>query len=242
MDIRGSVALVTGANRGLGRAFVDALLEAGASRVYAGARDPTTIGDPRVDPVRLDVTSSYDVSRAAERCPDVTLLVNNAGIMLSTPMMAATAADAMRREMDVNVFGLHAMIQAFAPVLKRNGGGGIINMLSVVSWFTAPFNATYCAAKHAALSVSDAARMELRSQGTQVTGVYAGFIDTDMVVSIDEPKTPPVQVATRAIGGLGAGEDHVLADAPAEQVWRDVRSDPRAFERSLQDVWDKRQN
>jgi NAD(P)-dependent dehydrogenase (short-subunit alcohol dehydrogenase family) len=180
MDVAGKKALVTGANRGLGRAFAEALLEAGASKVYAGARDPSTVSDPRLTPVRLDVTSSRDVAAAAKACSDVETLINNAGAMLAAPVIAENSEDALRRKMEVNVFGMLAMAKALAPMLGHNGGGVIVNMLSVVSWYVYPFNATYCATKHAALAVTDGLRIQLKAQGTHVIGVYAGFIDTDM--------------------------------------------------------------
>src|SRR5277367_5207068 len=135
MDIRNCVALVTGANRGLGKAYADALLAAGAARVYAGARDPSSISDSRVMPVKLDVTRAEDVDAAARQCTDVTLLVNNAGVLEGTSLLAAGAEAAFRNEMEVNVFGVLRMIRAFAPILAANGGGTIVNMLSVVSWF-----------------------------------------------------------------------------------------------------------
>src|SRR5271155_2996559 len=136
MNIAGSVALVTGANRGLGKAYVDALLSSGAAKVYAGARDPSKIADSRVIPVQLDISSRSEINAAVRQCSDVTLLVNNAGAMLNTPILAPNAVDAMRKEMEVNVFGMASMIQGFAPILAKNGGGAIVNMLSVVSWFT----------------------------------------------------------------------------------------------------------
>ena len=123
-------------------------------------------------------------------------------IMLKSPMLTEGSEDALRREMEVKVYGVLAMMRAFAPVLAHNGGGAIVNMLSVVSWFVNPFNATYCASKHAALAVTDAARIQLKAQGTQVVGVYAGFIDTDMAARVDAPKTSPRQVAERALEGL----------------------------------------
>lgn len=189
LDIRGSTALVTGANRGLGRAFTEALLQAGAAKVYAGARDPAAVADPRLTPIRLDVMSDRDVAAAA--CGDATLLVNNAGILLNSPILADGAEAALRDEMEVNVFGLLRMARAFAPVLAGNGGGAMVNMLSVASWFTSPFNATYCASKHAALAVSDALRIQLRGQGTHVVGVHAGFIETDMAAHVQGPRTAP---------------------------------------------------
>jgi NAD(P)-dependent dehydrogenase (short-subunit alcohol dehydrogenase family) len=214
MDIIGKTALVTGANRGLGRAFAGALLEAGASKVYAGARDPSTVSDPRLTPIRLDVTSSRDVAAAAEACGDVAILINNAGAMLSSPILSENSEDALRREMEVNVFGTLAMAKAFAPVLARNGGGAIVNMLSVVSWYVYPFNATYCATKHAALAVTDGLRIQL--------------------------KAPSQQVAGKTIQGIVAGLDHVLADERAESLWQAVRQDPAKLHAEMQARWDQR--
>ena len=218
LDIRGSTALVTGANRGLGWAFAKALLGAGAAKAYAGARDPAAVAGARLTPVRLDVTSDRDVAAAA--CGDAALLVNNAGILLNSAILADGAEAALRREMEVNMFGLLRMARAFAPSLARNGGGAVANMLSVVSWFTNPFSATYCTSKHAALAVSDALRIQLRGQGTQVVGVPAGFIETDMAAHATGPKTSPAQVAERALDGVRAGWDHVMADDRAQGVSR----------------------
>ena len=268
MDIKGCTALVTGANRGLGKSFVDALLAQGAVKVYAAARTlpqgavsqgETSQGgdsgqspnpeqalaagegrDPRVIPVKLDVTSSEDISAVAARCPDVTLLINNAGVMLTTPMLKESSDTALRREMEVNVYGMLAMTRAFAPILAKNGGGAIVNMLSVVSWLTVPFNATYCATKHAALVVSDASRIELKSQKTQVVGVYAGFIDTDMAAGVDRPKTAPRQVTDRALEGVVTRKDHVLADDRAEEIWRTSREHPSQLATLQQHAWDTR--
>jgi NAD(P)-dependent dehydrogenase (short-subunit alcohol dehydrogenase family) len=171
MEIEGRTAFVTGANRGLGKAFAEALLEAGAAKVYAGARDPASIKDSRMTPIRLDITSRADMAAAVETCSDVNILINNAGAMFSKTVLADDAVDTMRREMDVNVFGVLDMANAFAPVLKRNGGGVMVNMLSVVAWYVYPFNSTYCATKHAARAVTDGLRYQLKSQGTQVLGV-----------------------------------------------------------------------
>lgn len=243
MKIENSVAIVTGTNRGLGKAYVEALLEAGVAKVYAGAREPSDAVDSRVIPIRLDVTSRTDVESAARRCQDVNIVINNAGVMLKSPMLAEGSDVSMRREMEVNVFGVLAMMRAFAPILAKNGGGAIANMLSVVSWFTFPFNATYCVSKHAALAVTDAARIELRSQGTHVVGVYAGFIDTDMAAEVAEPgapKTPPRQVADRTLEGIANGIDHVRADARSEEIWNLIRQQPEQVEKSMQQAWDDR--
>jgi NAD(P)-dependent dehydrogenase (short-subunit alcohol dehydrogenase family) len=243
MKIEGCIALVTGANRGLGKAYVEALLAAGAAKVYAGARQPFEIPDSRVTPVRLDVTSRADVESAAKRCTDVNVLINNAGAMLNTSMLEEGSEAAMRREMEVNVFGVLAMIRAFAPILAQNGGGAIANMLSVVSWFTYPFNATYCASKHAALAVTDGARIQLKGQGTHVVAVYAGFIDTDMAAELagpDVPKTSPRQVAERTLEGIVKGIDHVRADARSEEVWDQMRQHPAELDSAMQQAWDER--
>jgi short-subunit dehydrogenase len=152
-------------------------------------------------------------------------------------MLDAGSDDAMRRELEVNLFGTLRMCRAFSPILARNGGGAIVNVLSVVSWFTAPFNATYCASKHAALALTDSVRIELKQQGTQVVGVFAGLIDTDMVKRSAQPKTPPSQVAARTLEGLRAGADQVLADSRAEEIWRSMRSDPARLAAAMQAAW-----
>jgi choline dehydrogenase-like flavoprotein len=223
----------------VGKAYVEALLSFGAAKVYAGARDPSKITDSRVIPVQLDVSSRSENNTAVRQCSDITLLVNNAGAMLNTPILAQDAVDAMRKEMEVNVFGMVSMIQRFAPILAKNGSGAIVNMLSVVSWFTSPFNATYAASKHAALAVSDAALIELHKQGTQVIGVYAGSIDTEMAAARSGPKTAPAQVAARALEGVESGLNHVLADERARQIYDAVRRDPEQLERTQQEAWDE---
>ena len=180
-------------------------------------------------PIKLDVTQDADVHAAAAACADVNLLINNAGIMLASPMLAEDSEAALRAEMEVNVFGMLRMVRAFAPVLAKNGGGAIANMLSVVSWFVYPFNATYCASKHAALALTEGVRMQLKAQGTQVVAVYAGFIDTDMAAGFDRVKTPPRQVAERTLAGIREGLNDVHADERSEEIWQAVRTDPAGF-------------
>ncbi|HEY9755229.1 MAG TPA: SDR family oxidoreductase [Oculatellaceae cyanobacterium] len=238
MQIENCVALVTGANRGIGKAYVDALLAAGAAKVYGGARNPADISatDKRVVPVKLDVTNQATVDAVAAKCTDVTLLINNAGIMYETKPLDKEALDHFRAELEVNAFGLLRMSQAFAPILKKNGGGAIANMLSVVSWFVYPFNATYCASKFAALGISEGLRTQLRSQGTHVTAVYAGFVDTDMAAKANAPKTTPQQVAEKTLEGIEKELDHVHSDSQSENYWEQLKAD-RGLSNAMKEVW-----
>ena len=213
----------------------------GGLEVYAGARDPSTVSDPLFTPLRLDVTSPADIAAAAETCGDVEILINNAGAMFATPVLAENAEEMLRREMEVNVFGMLAMARAFAPLLARNGGGAIVNMLSVVSWYVYPFNSTYGATKHAALAVTEGLRIQLKAQGTRVIGVYAGLIDTEMGAALSPgPKTSQQQVAGKTIEGILGGLDHVLADERAEELWRATRDDLVKLQSEMQTQWDRR--
>ena len=220
MNIEGSIALVTGANRGLGAALCRALLDQGAAKVYAGARDPNSVQTPGVVPIKLDITSASDVAAAASLCGDVTLLVNNAGISNSTAVLSIDGIDGGRREFDTNVFGTLEMSRAFAPVLSANGGGAIVNVLSVLSWITMPATAYYCASKAAAWSFTNALRLELLGQGTQVVALHVGLMDTDMTAGLNAPKSSPHDVAAQTLAGVQAGALEVLAD----DVSRTVRS------------------
>ena len=220
MDITGSVALVTGANRGFGKSLCTSLLERGAAKVYAGARDISSVTMDGVEPIVLDITSTADIEAAALRCGDVTLLVNNAGIGTGTPALAANAAEMAQREFDTNVFGPLAMSRAFAPILGANGGGAIVNVLSVLAWFSAPRSALYCAAKAASWSLTNSIRLELHPQHTQVLALFVGFMDTDMTAALDVPKSSPDDVAAQVMDGLVAGAFEVMAD----EVSRNVRA------------------
>jgi NAD(P)-dependent dehydrogenase (short-subunit alcohol dehydrogenase family) len=218
MKIRNSIALVTGANRGLGSAFVQALLDAGAKKVYAAARDPRSIKIiPGVEPLQIDVTNTRDVAAAAHIATDVNLVINNAGIFRPTPLLAATDAD-LRAEMDTNYFGPLAVSRAFAPLLARNGGGALVNVLSVLSWVNLPGTALYSASKAAAWSLTNALREELRTQGTHVVGLHVGFMDTDMAKDVQSQKSNPLDVARQVLAALENGSPEVLADAVSRQV------------------------
>jgi NAD(P)-dependent dehydrogenase (short-subunit alcohol dehydrogenase family) len=238
MQIRGAVALVTGANRGLGLSFARLLLARGA-KVYGGARDPKRIS-AGVTPVKLDVTNAADVAAAASACADVTLLVNNAGFAAFTPLLEAPSMENARREMEINYFGMLAMCRAFAPVLAKNGGGAILNMLSVVSWFNAPMQGSYCASKAAALSLTDGIRHELHRQGTRVIGVHAGYIDTDMAAGIQGEKSTPDAIAKAALDGVEAGAEEVLTDKRSHDVRAAVMRDPHGMDGAMQKLWEMR--
>jgi NAD(P)-dependent dehydrogenase (short-subunit alcohol dehydrogenase family) len=218
VDIAGSVALVTGANRGLGAAFCRALLDQGASKVYAGARNPDTIKIAGVIPVRLDITSPADVAAAVANCGDVTLLINNAGILTVASVLADDALEAGRREFETNVFGTLSMSRSFAPVLGANGGGAIINVLSVLSWLSVPAGAMYSASKAAAWSITNALRLDLLDQHTQVVALHVGYMDTDMTAGVDAPKASPDDVAVQALAGVASGAFEVLADDTSRYV------------------------
>lgn len=228
MQIEGAVALVTGANRGIGRAFTEALLERGAGKVYGAARDVANIADPRVVPVQLDVTDPDRFAVLAEELDDVQVLVNNAGVgHVGFPLNAAL--DAARMELEVNYLSLVSSTQAFAPTLARNGGGAIVNVLSALSWVAMPLLATYSASKAAAWSYTNAARVELKRQGTQVIGVYVGFVDTDLTAGLELPKVQPATVAVAALDAVEADQPEAIVDDYSSTVKAALSDDQRTL-------------
>jgi NAD(P)-dependent dehydrogenase (short-subunit alcohol dehydrogenase family) len=244
VPIDGAVAVVTGANRGLGRAYVAALLERGAARVYAGARRPDAIGvdDARVIPVALDITDAAAVSEAATLASDTTIVINNAGAMLESAFLSATDPDAARTEMETNYFGTLAMARAFAPVLAANGGGALVNVLSVASFYSLPFNASYCASKAAEWSLTNALRLEMHSAGTLVVGVHPGFIDTDMTATVREAKIDPADVAAQTLDAVRAGQPEVLTDEHTRHAKQTIPTHLKTLYPGLQERWDAGDN
>ena len=238
MKIEGSVALVTGANRGLGRAYARELVRRGAAKVYGAVRDPRAVTEPGVTPVGLDITDPELVAEAAARCADVSLLVNNAGVMQASTFTDAPSLDAARLEMETNYFGTLRMCRAFAPVLAANGGGAVINMLSVTSFYTNPLNASYGASKAAAWSLTNGIRIELHHQGTLVVAVHAGFVNTDMAALVDAPKISPESVAQQACDAVEAGQVEVLADERTRFVKASLPRDHELIYPPVQAFWD----
>lgn len=230
MKIKGSVALITGANRGLGAAFARGLVAAGAAKVYAAARDPASVSQPGVVPVPLDVTQPDSVTALARALTDVTLLVNNAGISDFGPLLVPGSIEALRRQIETNAIGPLRSVQAFAPALAAGGGGAVVNMLSVLTWLTLPSaSGTYSASKSAAWALSNALRQELKSQHTELLSVHAAYIDTDMARGVAGPKISPDDVVRQAIAALEAGQTELLVDEVTRAVHAGLTAEPPMY-------------
>jgi NAD(P)-dependent dehydrogenase (short-subunit alcohol dehydrogenase family) len=234
--IEGKVALVTGANRGIGRALTEALLTRGVKKVYATARNPKALQalrDERLVPLRLDVTDADQLRAAAEAAPDVELVFNNAGVSLAGGIADATILGQARRALEVNYFGPLQLLQRLAPLLARNGGGAVINIGSAAGLTNIPFFPTYSASKAALHSLTQAARILLGAQGTAVFGVYPGPVDTDMVRDLTLPKTAPREVAFAILDGIEAGQEDIFPDPYAITFGQRFGSSPKASERDV---------
>ena len=218
MNIQNAVVLVTGANRGIGLAFTRQLLARGARKVYAAARDPATVTLPGVQALRLDVTKPEEIAAAAQQANDVTLVINNAGIAQPGGFLADDSDAVARRIFETNFFGMLNVSKTFAPVLKANGGGALLNVLSVASWVNGGELAAYSASKSAAWSLTNALRHELAAQKTQVLGLHMAYVDTDLTRGFEVQKSSAKEIVQRALDGLEAGADEVLADALTQQV------------------------
>jgi NAD(P)-dependent dehydrogenase (short-subunit alcohol dehydrogenase family) len=207
--IEGATVLVTGGGRGLGKAFVDALYERGAKKVYATARDPRTVTHPDAEALALESTDPASVAAAAQRAQDVTILINNAAGLIGASLLSGPLDD-IRREFEVNFYGPLLANRAFVPVIEGNGGGHILTVHSVLSWL--PFGGSYSASKAALWSQTEALRLELRPRGINVTGLYVGYMDTDMAANVDAAKSDPRAVARQALDGVAADASEVIAD------------------------------
>jgi len=218
MEFAGVKALVTGANRGLGKQFVDGLVARGAE-VYAAARNPETIERrPGVTPIRLDLTDPASIAAAVEQAGDITVLINNAGVASGASLLTGDLAEA-RADFDTNFWGTLDVTRAFADTLERNGGGTILNVLSVLSWVSLPSSGAYSASKSAAWSMTNALRVELAEKKIAVAALHVGYMDTDMAGHIEPSgKTDPAIVARLALDGIAAGEHEILADDLSNQV------------------------
>jgi NAD(P)-dependent dehydrogenase (short-subunit alcohol dehydrogenase family) len=238
MNIAGSIALVTGANRGLGLAYAREFVARGASKVYGAARDPDSVTEPGVVPVALDITDPQRVVEVAAQRADVNVLVNNAGVMKASSFIGTPNLDAARFEMETNYFGTLSMCRAFAPVLAANGGGVIVNMLSVTSFYTNPLDASYGASKAAAWSLTNGIRVELAHQHTLVIAVHASFIDTEMAALTDAAKISPESVAHQVADAIEAGRIEVLADDRSRFVKESLSRDHELIYPAVQEFWD----
>jgi NAD(P)-dependent dehydrogenase (short-subunit alcohol dehydrogenase family) len=216
MNIAGSTALVTGANRGLGRHLARELLARGAT-VYAGARHPDQVDLPGAKAVELDISDPASVAAAAEVAGDVTLVINNAGSSTGTGLLTGDV-EQIRLEMDTHFFGTLSVVRAFAPKIAANGGGSVLNILSVLSWVSFPTVGAYSAAKSAEWSLTNALRIELAEQHIRVAGLHVGYMDTDMAASVTAPKEDPAHIATLAIDGIEQDLYEIVADDLSRHV------------------------
>jgi len=236
LDVRDAVVMVTGSNRGLGRAFVDAFLQAGAAKVYATMRrpDPALFGDPRVQAVPLDVTDDGSVARLAAEAGDTQILVNNAAALTKLAALGAPDIEGARMEMEANYFGVLRMCRAFAPILAANGGGAIVNILSIGALANVPSSGSYCASKAACWSLTQAVRAELRGQGTLVMAVFAGAIATEMArAGNTTPRCPPDVMAANIVEALRRDETNVFPDTSSAATGELYKKDPWALEAQL---------
>lgn len=225
-DIQGKTALVTGANRGIGKAIVEALIQQGATKVYAAVRKLESatplveVHGDKVAPIHIDLAQPETIAQAAQTATDVDIVVNNAGILYNASPLADDAIAALQTEIDINVFGLMRVAQAFAPILKANGGGALVQLNSVASMKNFADFATYSASKAAAYSITQALREKLADQGTQVVSVHPGPISTDMAqtAGLAEIAEPPGLVSEGIIAALRDGKFHLFPDTMAKQI------------------------
>jgi NAD(P)-dependent dehydrogenase (short-subunit alcohol dehydrogenase family) len=238
MKLQSTTALVTGANRGIGRAFVEALLNAGVQKVYAAARDRNSLDAvvaldlARVVPLQVDVTDHYRVSHLSEQAPDVNLLINNAGV-LSFGSILETPVETIHQQFDINFYGTLNMARAFVPVLEQNGGGAIVNVLTLVALASMPGLAAYNASKAAAWSMTQSLRASVVDKNIEVYGVFPGAVDTDMLAGVDMAKTSPADIATAVLQGITTQQEDIFPDPMSSQLYAAWKQDHKAVEKQF---------
>jgi NAD(P)-dependent dehydrogenase (short-subunit alcohol dehydrogenase family) len=239
MQIKDASVLITGANGDIGKHYVEALRAAGASRIYAGARKPSSLAnlvavDPqRIIPISLDITDEQSVSAVASDCKDINLLINNAGIGLRKGLISAADLSSARAEIEINYFGTLAMCRAFASVLKANGGGAIVNMLSILGKVNFPMNASYSASKAAAILMTQGVRAELAGQGTLVVGVMPGTVDTEGSKDFPPPKVSPDIVVQEALQAVIDEAEDIYPGEQSKEMAAQLLKDPKALEKMM---------
>lgn len=239
MQLKGTTALVTGASGGIGQEFIKGLQAAGVTRIYVCARNANKLSEiaqsnpEQIIPVQLDVTKASDIEAAVRQCQDVSLLINNAGITRDTSALGADSLDNARAEMETNYFGTLAMCRAFAPILKANGGGAILNLVSLLGRINLPFMGTYCASKAAELSLTQCVRAELAEQGTLVVAVMPATVDTPFAKYYPPPKVAPAEVVRVALEAVEKGEEDVYPGEQAQYLSQALLQDPKAVEKQL---------
>ncbi len=225
MKIAGSVVLVTGANRGMGRHYVEQLLQRGAAKVYATARRPEGIDLPGAEVLTLDITDIASVKAAAAAATDTTFVINNAGTSTNQNLVTGDLTK-IRHDLETHLFGTLSVVREFAPVLAANGGGAILNVLSAMSWFSYVGANGYSVAKAAEWSMTNGIRLELVGQGTYVAGLHVGAVDTDMMAGHDVPKSHPADIVRTALDGIEAGQLEIIADQTSAQAKAALAADP----------------
>ncbi len=239
MKIQDSIVLVTGANRGIGKAYVEALVQAGAQKIYATARqlesldEVVAIAPERIVPLALDVTQAEQIEAIAQQASDVQLLINNAGVLTSGGLFKPDSIENAHSEFNTNYFGTLMMVRNFAPVLQRNGGGTIVNMLSIASIVNVPLFSSYSASKSALHSLTQGIRAELAAQGTQVIGVFPGPVDTPQAKEISLDKAEPIEVAKAVLAGIEQGSEDIYPDPVAQNVLESLRTPLKTVEQQF---------
>jgi NAD(P)-dependent dehydrogenase (short-subunit alcohol dehydrogenase family) len=216
MQLDGQTALVTGANRGLGRHLAQQLRDRGAT-VYAGARNPAAVDLDGVTPIAIDITDPASVAEAADSIGNASIVINNAGSSTGASLLTGNLDD-VRLEMDTNFYGTLSVTRAFAPQLGQHDQSAVLNVLSALSWYSFPAVGAYCAAKSAAWSLTNALRQELAGQGTRVAALMVGSMDTDMFRDVDVPKADPADIARIALDGIAGDAYEIIADDTSKQV------------------------